>query len=64
MTYTQRKALRILDHAIEHLGPTKACGLMILDGKIAGMLPADDNQANEVRGILARAMCEIVREVA
>jgi hypothetical protein len=63
MTYMQRKAMKLLDHAIEHLGSAKACGMMILDGKVARFLPADDNNTNAARAVLARAMCAIVKEV-
>ena len=58
--YQYRRAMRVLDHAIEHLGPSRACSLLIQDGRIIGYLP--HNQKEETRAILADAMVRLVME--
>lgn len=59
--YKFTKAMRILDHAIEHLGETQSCALMIVDG-IVSNFPATESVADGARAILANAMCVLVRE--
>jgi len=59
--YYFAKAMRTLDHAIDSLGPTKACGLLIIDGRTS-LLPATESIADESRAILVRAMLELAKE--
>jgi hypothetical protein len=59
--YRFNKAMRVLDHAIDSLGDTEPCGLLIMDGKMHTM-PGDDSPKQEARAILAQAMCVLVRE--
>lgn len=58
-----RKAMRTLDHAIDHLGPTKHCGLLVTDSKIAGFLPNTSSNADAARAVLCKAMLKVVKEL-
>jgi len=62
--YQFRKGMRLLDHAIEHLGPTSPCGLLIQDGMIVGNLPATSNNADITRAVLVTAMLKLMKEAA
>jgi hypothetical protein len=59
--YQYNKAMHILDNAIDSLGCTEPCGLMIMDGKMYN-IRGDDSPKQEARAILAQAMCVLVRE--
>ena len=59
--YKFNKAMKILDHAIDSLGPTKPCGLLIVDGNMCSV-PNSDTVADQARGILANAMIQLVQE--
>jgi len=61
LPYNYKKAMRVLDHAIEHLGPTNPCFLMIQDGQMHNV-PSSDSNADSARAVLAQAMCTLVRE--
>lgn len=58
--YQFRKAMRILDHAINHLGPTKPCGLLICDG-IMSHIPGGNSSTDAARAILVNAMLRLVK---
>jgi hypothetical protein len=59
--YQFRKAMRILDHAIDHLGPTRPCFLLIENGKMFN-LAHDNRNVHNARTVLVDAMLKLARE--
>ena len=60
-THKYRKAMRTLDHAIDSLGPTKPCFLLVTDGRMHNVQSTHDN-ADAARAVLVSAMLELVKE--
>lgn len=58
----QRQAMRTLDHAIDHLGPTNTCFMLITDGKVSH-LPATTRNADAARAVLVAAMLQLASDI-
>ena len=56
-----KRAMHVLDHAIDHLGETRPCYLLIVDGHMAN-LPSTESNADAARAVLIAAMLRLVKE--
>jgi hypothetical protein len=57
-----RNGIRKLDHAIDHLGPTRPCMLLVHEGGMHN-IPGTSSNADAARAVLVGSMLGLVREL-